>query len=424
MQELVRYNRSAVQSKMKATAHKPRLAVVSPFLDKRHGTERITIEWLSNLPSSLFDIHVYSQRVEDLSPGKFTWHRIPKLVGPHLFNFLWWLAANHLWRAWDRHIRGLRYDLVFSPGINCFDADVISVQIVFAELVRQARHDLWFRSNPVSFWPRLLHRRIYYSLAIQLEKMVYPKPKTQLVLYAQKTAGDLKRFYGCNGRLPVLYLGIDHDIFNVARIGSLRRTARKELDLSELEFTALLIGNDLIKKGLPVLVNALIKLPELPITLIVVSREPRGLYRSVLADLGNRVRFLPIRRDVELYYAAADVYIGPSLEDTFSMPPAEAMACGLPVIVSATAGVSEIITDGTDGFVLKDPRDATGLATMVRRLYEDKGLRGRLGEWAAATARKYTWESNGRDLAAIFKGVLERKLAVSGQSMIAERPDR
>ena len=62
---------------------KARLAVVSPFLDKRHGSERITIEWLSHLPDE-FDIHVYSQRVEDFDQSKFTWHRIPKLPGPHL----------------------------------------------------------------------------------------------------------------------------------------------------------------------------------------------------------------------------------------------------------------------------------------------------------------------------------------------------
>jgi len=43
---------------------KIRLAVVSPFLDRRHGSERIITEWLSNLPGE-FEIHVYSQRVED-----------------------------------------------------------------------------------------------------------------------------------------------------------------------------------------------------------------------------------------------------------------------------------------------------------------------------------------------------------------------
>lgn len=87
----------------------------------------------------------------------------------------------------------------------------------------------------------------------------------------------------------------------------------------------------------------------------------------------------PPRKDVEFCYAAADVYTGPSLQDSYAMPVAEAMACGLPVITSA-AGVSEIVTNGVDGLILEDPRDAAGLAAMIRRLHEDKKFRDRLGE--------------------------------------------
>ena len=58
------------------------------------------------------------------------------------------------------------------------------------------------------------------------------------------------------------------------------------------------------------------------------------------------MKFVPPRNDIEFYYAAADAYVGPSLEDTFAQPPAEAMACGLPVIVSSANGTSEIVTDG------------------------------------------------------------------------------
>jgi UDP-glucose:(heptosyl)LPS alpha-1,3-glucosyltransferase len=132
------------------------------------------------------------------------------------------------------------------------------------------------------------------------------------------------------------------------------------------------------------------------------------------------VRILSPRKDVEFYYAAADAYAGPSLEDSFALPPAEAMACGLPVIVSAAAGVSEIITHGVDGLILDDPKDAAGLAVMIRRLCEEKEFRDRLGERAAETTQQYTWESNGRELAAIFEGILERKSHFAAQTLAQE----
>ena len=153
---------------MTEAKRKPRLAVVSPFLDKGYGTERTVIEWLSNMPD-VFEIHVYGQRVEELDPVASIWHRIPMIPGPGLISFLWWFAANHLYRWWDQRVRGLRYDVVYSPGINCFDADAVSVHIVFAEFLRQAQAELDFRPHPLSSWPRLLHRQLYYRLIIALE---------------------------------------------------------------------------------------------------------------------------------------------------------------------------------------------------------------------------------------------------------------
>ena len=389
---------------------KPRIAIVSPFLDKSHGTERIVIEWLSRLADQ-FEVHVYSQRVEDFDRSKFTLHRIPELPGPHIFNYVWWFVANRGRRAWDATFRALKPDLVFTPGINCFDADVISVHIVFAEFCRQAKPELEFLANPVRRWSRLLHRRVYYSLIIFLERVIYTNPRNQLVLMSQKSEVDLKRFYARSETFPILYLGLDHARFDPSRCAELRETARESLGLRKPEFVLLLVGNDLLKKGLFVLFEAMALLRELPLRLLIVSREPGSGYHDVLKDRGltERIRFLPPRKDVEFYFAAADLYTGPSLEDAFAMPPQEAMACGLPVIVSATAGVSEIIAHGENGLILEDARDANTLAAMIRRVYEDEALRVALGRSAAQSVQQFTWERNAQDLRAIFEEVLRRK---------------
>lgn len=403
---------------MKETERKIRIAIVSPFLDKSYGTERTVIEWLSHLPDS-FELHIYSQRVQDLPPNRFIFHRIPSIPGPGLLRFLWWFTANHIWRAWDRGVRRFRYDLVYSPGINCFGADVISVHIVFAEYLRQAHLELRPARNPIRSWPRLLHQRIYYRLIIALENRIYTNRDTALVLYAKKTAKDLERFYGRRDRLPILYLGLDHDVFNPVRRAALRDAARQELGLAPDRFTLLLVGNDLRKKGISVLLDAMSQLRDLPLDLLVVGREDHTPFRRMVQERGleGHVHFLPPRKDVEFYYAAADAYTGPSLEDTFALPPAEAMACGLPVIVSAENGTVEIITDEIDGLILKDATDARSLAAMLRRLSEKAEFRTWLGRNASETARQYSWERNGKDLAQIFEEVLRQKANPSGKTL-------
>jgi glycosyltransferase involved in cell wall biosynthesis len=237
---------------------------------------------------------------------------------------------------------------------------------------------------------------------------------------ARKTATDIGRFYRRLDRWPILYVGLDHGAYNPARCSMLRTDARKQLGLSTERFALLMIGNDWHNKGIRVLIEALVQLRCQPIDLLIVGREDPAPFREMAlghAALGDRIRFLPPRKDVEFYYAAADAYAGPSLEDAYSLPPSEAMACGLPVIVSAACGVSEIMTDGSDGLILADPTDAGTLAAMIRRLYSDREFRARLGKKAVETAQQYTWDRNAHDLAAIFKGILRRKASPAVHSL-------
>jgi len=395
---------------MRISKRKTRIAVVSPFLDKRHGTERIAVEWITQLADQ-FEIHIYSQRVQDLDLSRVRWHRIPELRGPHILNFVWWLAANQIWRSWDSNFRDLKHDLTYSPGINCFDADVISVHIIFAEFLERVRSELNFSKNRLGTWPRLLHRRIYYALLVALERMIYSRLKTNLVLTSRRSVADMGRFYARYDALPIIEAGLDHQLFNPARRLTQRSAARQGLQIKNREFVLLLIGNDWRKKGLLTLLKAVAQIRELPVHLVVVTEEVRDVLQLIrtLGGFDDRVSVLPIRSDVEFYYAAADAYVGPSLEDTFALPVAEAMACGLPVIVSASAGASEIVTHGSDGLILENPRDSARLAELILQLYGDEALCRRLGQGAATTAQKYTWEENGRQLVAAFAGVLSTK---------------
>ncbi|MGH9730936.1 MAG: glycosyltransferase family 4 protein [Candidatus Acidiferrales bacterium] len=392
------------------TKRRPRLAVVSPFVDKHHGTERYVAEWVLRLADQ-FEIHVYSQNVEGLDPSRISWHKISKIPGPHILNYLWWFTCNQLRRRWDTRFASRRYDLTFSPGINCLDADVISAHIVFAQLLRRNSSNPGM-DKPAGFASaRSLHRRLYYRLIAFLEKRIYTNPETSLILITPRTAAPLQEFYGRKGPFPAVYFGLDHGVFNPQRRLELRDFARQELHLAPEHFALLLIGNGWQNKGLPVILEAMGRLSELPLHLLVVGSDDPSPYRSALQrnSLIGRVHFLPVRKDVEFYYSAADIYVGPSKEDVLPLPPAEAMACGVPVIVSAACGISEIISDGDNGIVVEDPSDAGTLAAGIRQLYESAALRARLSERALSTVQQYTWERNAREFAAFLIDALEKK---------------
>ena len=391
---------------------KPRIAVVSPFLDKRHGTELCIAEQIERLADE-FDFHVYSTRISDMDKQKFTWHRIPDVPGPHLFKYMWFFCANHGVRWFERLFGKSKSELTYSPGINCFDADVISVHIVFAEFRRLARANLVFRANPAASWARLTHRRMFYRLIIWLEDRIYRR-HLPLIAVSCKVKTALARHYRVEDAI-VIPNAICSRRFNPEARKRLRVAARETLGFSSSDFVLLLIGNDWRKKGLLCLLQALaLSKAEQP-KLAVVGRDEVSPFQALVDryELGSRVQFLPERADPEFYYAAADAYVGPSIEDAFALPPLEAMACGLPTIVSSRAGVSEIVTDSVDALVLNDPESPSELTLLIARIYGGKEYREQLSENAAKTASQFTWERNVEQLRSVFRELLARTHAHS-----------
>lgn len=399
-----------------------RIAVVSPFVDRRHGSERVLAEAIERLASKYgCEIHLYAQQVEDLalssagpSPseteGAIFWHKVPRLPGPHLLNYLWWYFANQAVRWFHGRFRSLRCDLVFSPGINCQDADAILAHIVFQEFFRLVHAELRLRDTPLRSWPLMIHRKLYYRLIMALENRIYRNPRVSLAAVSQLTAKEMTSHFARRD-VTVIPNAVDLSRFNAQERLRRRELCRKETKFSDRDFVLLLVGNDWKKKGLSTLLRAVAALPGLPLRVLVAGRDSRAPFLDQIRrlNLECRVLFAESSPDVMQFYAAADVYAGPSLHDSFALPPLEAMASGLPVITSSKNGGSQIITGGVDGFILDDPEDSVALAGLLRRLYEEPELCRTVGENAARTAQAYTWDRNAAETWEFLKEAAARK---------------
>lgn len=401
-----------------------RIAVVSPFLDRRHGAERCVveqIEYFCRQPET--EVHIYSQSVQDFEfvfssdfrPGqtflnKPVWHRLPALPGPHLFHYVWWFLANTGLRWFHRKFRSLDYDLVYSPGINCPDADAIVVHVVFCEFLRHVQESLRLSTNPLRSWPALIHRSLYYRLIIFLEHRVYPNRRVQLAAVSNLTARELS-IPAKRSDITVIPNAVDTAKFS-PEIRLQRRTqARTALSFSDSDFVLLLLGNGWANKGLSFVLQSMNAERDLPLKLLVVGRDDQAPHLEEIRrlQLDGRIHFQEPSPDVLQFYAAADAYVSPSLHDSFALPPLEAMACGLPVITSIRNGGSQIVSDGVDGFVLNDPQDSSRLARLMRSLWESPDLCRKLGANAAATAKSYTWERNACETFAFLQSALRLK---------------
>ncbi|MGA1987320.1 MAG: glycosyltransferase family 4 protein [Candidatus Sulfotelmatobacter sp.] len=200
---------------------------------------------------------------------------------------------------------------------------------------------------------------------------------------------------------------VDNDFFAAAAAAAKRDAARwrRELDLPERYF--LFVGRVVREKGVFELLSAYAKLEESmrqQVGLVLVGDgacRPQLELQAASISPGV-VRFAGFAQQGQLatHYALAEMLILPTYTDTWGLVVNEAMACGLPVIVSKVAGcAADLVKENWNG-LLVEPRDVSSLTSAMRSLADRPDLRATMGansmqhisrysptEWSAGVAR-------------------------------------
>jgi glycosyltransferase involved in cell wall biosynthesis len=159
----------------------------------------------------------------------------------------------------------------------------------------------------------------------------------------------------------------------------------------------LYLGQISHRKGIPVLLDAARRCRDLPVRFSLVGPL---VSTEVLDRLPSNVRYEGAAHPEGVPQAmrAADMFLLPTLEDSFGLVVLEAMASALPVITTNNAGASEFITHGKDGWIV-EPGDRAALAAAIRRLVDDAPTRERIGEAARRKVRaSTTWDAYGESV--------------------------
>lgn len=186
------------------------------------------------------------------------------------------------------------------------------------------------------------------------------------------------------------------------------------------ELRILFVGRSEERKGLPILLTAFNALVEhVPCRLTVIGAEREDILRYV-AD-PEMLQWIDIRGRVsrerlweELH--DADVLCAPSLSgESFGMVLTEAFAAGTPVIASAIAGYSDVVSDGVDG-LLVPPGDPQLLAEELQRIHFEPERLQEMGEAARRSAQRYAWPRVADQVTAVYERAIEApKPATSGE---------
>jgi len=267
-------------------------------------------------------------------------------------------------------------------------------------------------------WARSLPGRVFIALnprhraIMGVERKRYDRRNyKRLTAISELTKREIVREFGVPPEdITVIYNAVESARFAPERLQALRPKMRGKLGLGADETAILFVGTGWQRKGLRHLIEALPLLDDAKTKLIVVGEGDSRAYGRITAEHGvsSRVIFAGHSSRLEEYYSAADLFAFPSLHDAFGTVVLEAMASGLPVVCSKSAGASEIITDGADSLLVEDPRHAAALAARIRLLL-DPAQRREIGARARLTAQKYSYEENYRRTMQVYDEVLRLK---------------
>jgi glycosyltransferase involved in cell wall biosynthesis len=190
-------------------------------------------------------------------------------------------------------------------------------------------------------------------------------------------------------RLHLVPLGVDVDLF--------RPLPRAKSG----PFTIGFVGQVTQRKGVSYLMRAFEALRPLGVRLLVVGR-PVGPRHPWLRS-GVEHQSPVARSTLPEIYAGMDVVVLPSLIEGFGLTALEAMACGIPVIVSENTFGSDIVIDGENGYVVPI-RDSSAISERIERLMNDEPLRSSMGASARIRAENHSWDAFGRQIVDLVTG--------------------
>jgi glycosyltransferase involved in cell wall biosynthesis len=331
------------------------IVVNGRFLSRRiTGVERYGREILSVIGSKV--------QVEKTPLNGIAGHAWEQFVLPTKL----WNRPNGSRNSEDQASRYFNDSILWSPA-NTGSLFVRNQALTIHDL-SPLEHPEWFRTS-FAVWYRLFLPLLARRVRIIFTPSEYVKKK-------------VKKHFGVDN-VTITPNGVDTSVFHP--------TAKQTLNGIPEKYV-LFVGSIQPRKNLMALLEAWYEIKyEFKDIFLVIAGEAGHVFRTPKFTSSERVRFLNYVSDHDLpgLYANAELFVLPSLDEGFGLPALEAMACGIPVLVSNGGALPEVVGEAA---VIFDAGKTDNLKVSLTCCLQNKDLRGSLREKGLVRARAFSWQ--------------------------------
>lgn len=334
------------------------------------------------------EVHVYANTFEEREPEGLTFHRVPAWRAYSLTSCLSFVVPATL------GVRG-DYDIVHAQGLCGLRHNVAT-----AHFCQPAWYGALAQLNGRLSWRQWLVR----SLLTPLERRALCRSGTRRVIaISERMRTDLATYYQRTEGVRLIYHGVDLETFQPCNRERYRDEVRAALGIGPTTCLALFVGN--LQKGAAAAIRAIARVPGVHLLLVSGSDATADRAAAHAANVADRVTFQPHSKQVERYFAAADVFVFPTVYEPYGMVISEAMAAALPVITPRGAGAAELIAHGVSGWLTDAAWDVEQIAAGLQALALDGRRRAAMGAAARAAVEQYTWDRVAQETLAVYREI-------------------
>ncbi len=251
---------------------------------------------------------------------------------------------------------------------------------------------------------------------LQLEESLFAHRNAgRVVVASEMVRHEILDLYGYPAdKIEITRNGVPIDKFRFDP--ALRETAREHLKLKPDQIALLFAGSGWERKGLLFAIQAMALCKNRKMRLLVAGRGNERLYKTTRLRFWRKepVQFLGEVADLVHVYAAADIFILPTIYDPFSNACLEALACGLPIITTRANGFSEIIVDTVHGSIVDHAGNLIGLRDAIR-FWSDPSRRAAARSANIERASQFDISKNVQQTLEILTRVASGKLATENR---------
>jgi UDP-glucose:(heptosyl)LPS alpha-1,3-glucosyltransferase len=384
-----------------------KLAIVVRRYDRQGGISKGVAETAERFAKMGHEVHIFTNEWKDVKERRVIFHKVPMLKLP--------LFEKTRWYKLSRLTEGISF--LFTSRLYCHYEDFDVVHVKGDSL---ARFDLYSAHSCHRAWLDLAKREVKtpwdwirrnlnpHHLRILLTERYNLRRKNYIKLFAvsEGVRREIIRYYDVPEEdIVVIPNGIDLDEFNPKNKELFREEIRRRYNIPEDTILLIFVGYYFERKGLRYAIEALSRLKDENVGLLILGGDNRGPYLGLAEKIGvlDRVIFAGHQPAPQRFYGASDIFVFPTSYEAFPHALLEAAATGLPILATKVNGVEDLLREGVNGFYIE--QNGEMIAKRVKELVHNAELRLRLGREARLSAEEYSWDRITREILRLYEEV-------------------